>query len=243
MTSSRRPRPLRSSAATRLVRRCCDLEGNRTGRRHGDGVGWRLDAARHHDREQRRVLELHHRQLGGRQLHLHRDRHHLGRHQRRVEPVRCDRASVPPLRRPVQILSPTAILRLAILLIGPSVAIPSPGLGPEIFIDTNAEGSSTYAAATGLGGLGRHHKPDHRNNARSDLYAKFLAAKRSKWCRYEATTSRPYGTGQTLLSLTNAAAVRLYRIYLHCDGTGSTYDVGICARRITQASGIWTISR
>ena len=44
--------------------RCRDLEGNGTGRRHGDGVGWHV--ARHHDREQHRVLELHHRRLGGR---------------------------------------------------------------------------------------------------------------------------------------------------------------------------------
>ena len=69
-----------------------DLDGNRTGWFHGDGVGWRRDGAWHRDREQHRGLELHHGGLGGRLLRLHRDRYDVGRDQRSVQCVRCDGA-------------------------------------------------------------------------------------------------------------------------------------------------------
>ena len=78
-----------------------DLDRNRTGWCHGDGVGWRRHA-RHHDREQQhRRLELHHGGLGGWLLRLHRDRYDVGGDQRSVQRVRCDGnfATTRPTRR------------------------------------------------------------------------------------------------------------------------------------------------
>ena len=74
------------------------LTGTRAGRGDGDGVGWRLERARHHDGEQQRQLELHHGGLVGRHLRLHRHRHDVGGDQHGVERVRCDGAARPRLR-------------------------------------------------------------------------------------------------------------------------------------------------
>ena len=68
-----------------------DLDGNRTGRFHGDDVGWRRDGAWHRDREQHWGLELHHGGLVGRLLRLHGDRYDFGGDQRSIQRVRCDR--------------------------------------------------------------------------------------------------------------------------------------------------------
>ena len=79
-----------------------DTDGHRTGRLHGDGVGWRRDGPRHRNREQHRRLELHHGGPGGRLLRLHRDRYDFGGDQRRVQRIRCDggrRHLRPPPRR------------------------------------------------------------------------------------------------------------------------------------------------
>ena len=67
-----------------------DLDGDRTGRCDGDGVGWRRHRSAPRPRQQHRRLELHHGGLGGRLLCLHRDRYDVGGDQRRVQRLRCD---------------------------------------------------------------------------------------------------------------------------------------------------------
>ena len=95
--------------------------------------------------------------------------------------------------------------------------LPSTTYGPEIFIDTNAEGGSTYAAGMGSVGLGRHLKPDHRDDGRADLYAELLAAERGAVPPNDFTAM---WNGHFALALTNAR-IRLYGIYLTVTATAA----------------------
>ena len=75
----------------------------------------------------------------------------------------------------------------------------------------------------GLGGLGRHLKPDHRDDSRPDVYAKLLAAKRGVgYERLQGHMERP-----DVAFAHQRGAVRLYAIHLHRDGHGRHDDAGV----------------
>ena len=104
---------------------------------------------------------------------------------------------------------------------------------PQLYIDTNAEGGSTYAVGMGSMGARRHLKPDHRDHGRPDLYAELLAAERG----VAGNDFAAIWNGQTLLSLTNAAQFGYTEYTYTVTATGSTTTLEFSAA-IIQASGI-----
>ena len=75
----------------------------------------------------------------------------------------------------------------------------------------------------GLGGLGRHLKPDHRDDGRPDLYAELLAAERG--VGYERLQGHMERANVAFAQ--QRGAVRLYGIHLHRDGHRQHDDAGV----------------
>ena len=109
----------------------------------------------------------------------------------------------------------------------------------EIYIDTNAQGGSTYAAAIGSMGADGTLSQTIATTAGQTYTLSF-------WLQNEGSTGNDFKAiwnGQTLLSLTNAGQFGYTRIYLHPDCHEQHDDVWNFPQRITQAIGILTISR
>ena len=95
--------------------------------------------------------------------------------------------------------------------------------GPEIFIDTDAEGSSTYAAGMGSVGSDGTLSQTIATTAGQTYTLSF-------WLQNEASGTNDFKAiwnGQTLLSLSNAAQSGYTEYTYTVTATGSTYDAGV----------------